>query len=462
MTYLTPANLISGGKNISVLVVAGHLILHLVFIFGIIFGSSDLASAQSLAIVHGTIIDVTDFGASENDISDAVILIQDGTIRAVGKRGTVNIPTDYKIIDAQGKYIIPGLIEGFGTVKNQSYANAYLYMGITSVIGIEDGRRGTQKKVTPPCPHVFKWTMVPPKRSVYRSESDLLLAMKKIRKNNIEVIQLMYPLKTEQVELAVRFCRENRIATIAELGHTPYRKAIAFGVDAVVHTQRYLLDVAPESMQSQVADDPFGLPAKLYNRWLINLDLNQEGFQKYALLLSNSGIGLIPTLSLYGYFLPGSENPWKEPIAKILNSNDIHEPVNPSTGNPDVTPKAETYRRILSNKFMEIEREFFRAGVRYLTGSGTDVFGTMPGISLHREIQLLTQVGLTNRQAIAAATGNFSRIFRWSDFGVIKPGGRADLLVLNDNPLTEIQNLKKIHLLVLQGKLIDREKLLVP
>ncbi len=67
---------------------------------------------------------------------------------------------------------------------------------------------------------------------------------------------------------------------------------------------------------------------------------------------------------------------------------------------------------------------------------------------------------LATGQAIAAATGNFSEIFRWHDVGTIKPGCRADVLVLDENPLADTQNLRKICLLLLQGKIIEHEKLL--
>jgi len=44
----------------------------------------------------------------------------------------------------------------------------------------------------------------------------------------------------------------------------------------------------------------------------------------------------------------------------------------------------------------------------------------MPGISLHQELELLTKIGLSKRQALAAATSNFSEIFKWKDFKIIK------------------------------------------
>jgi imidazolonepropionase-like amidohydrolase len=72
------------------------------------------------------------------------------------------------------------------------------------------------------------------------------------------------------------------------------------------------------------------------------------------------------------------------------------------------------------------------------------------------------QVGLTNRQALAAATGNFPALFRWPRFGRLKPGFRADVLVLDANPLTDIKNLKRIRHLFVRGQLVDREQLLGP
>ena len=109
---------------------------------------------------------------------------------------------------------------------------------------------------------------------------------------------------------------------------------------------------------------------------------------------------------------------------------------------------------------MGIEERYRRAGAKYLTGSGTSAFGTMPGISLHTELQLLIRIGVPPRQALAASTGNFGEIYRWKKVGQVKAGYNADLLVLNENPVKDISNLKKIRLVILNGEILDREKLL--
>jgi hypothetical protein len=101
---------------------------------------SPLTHSETIALIGGRAIDVSNFGDSHSDLEDVIVLSDGERISAVGSRDSIIIPEDARIIDIRGKYIVPGLIEGFGIVKNQSYANAYLYMGVTSIIGMSGGR----------------------------------------------------------------------------------------------------------------------------------------------------------------------------------------------------------------------------------------------------------------------------------------------------------------------------------
>ena len=110
---------------------------------------------------------------------------------------------------------------------------------------------------------------------------------------------------------------------------------------------------------------------------------------------------------------------------------------------------------------IRIEERYRRPGAHYLAGSGTSAFGTLPGISLHNELRMLTGIGLTPRQALAAATSNVGEVFRWPAVGQIKPDYDADLVVVDGNPTTDIANLKKIRLVILNGEVLDRQPLLI-
>ncbi|MES1211020.1 MAG: amidohydrolase family protein, partial [Acidobacteriota bacterium] len=171
-------------------------------------------------------------------------------------------------------------------------------------------------------------------------------------------------------------------------------------------------------------------------------------------------MGLIPTQSMMYLDLPGHENPWKEPIAAILDPKDINFPANPATGERD--PGGRPPRPEAAKRFLELDTHYRKAGAKYLAGSGADAFGTLPGISLHTELALLTRIGLTPRQALAAATGNVSELLGWSEVGQLKAGSNADLLVLDADPTQDISHLKKIRMVLLNGEILDRERLLHP
>jgi hypothetical protein len=107
------------------------------------FGLSPISAstAEKLVLVGGTIVDVSNFGKSESDIKDSIIVIHHGKITAAGPKGKIKIPVSARVLNISGKYVIPGLSDAFATQNNQAHANAYLYMGVTSIIGINLGLR---------------------------------------------------------------------------------------------------------------------------------------------------------------------------------------------------------------------------------------------------------------------------------------------------------------------------------
>jgi hypothetical protein len=111
-------------------------------------------------------------------------------------------------------------------------------------------------------------------------------------------------------------------------------------------------------------------------------------------------------------------------------------------------------------RLWRINQTIFAAYPHYLAGSGADADGTMPGISLHTELEMLVRLGLTPREALAAATNNYALQFGWNELGQITPGRRADILVVDGNPAANIWNARRISGIVLEGNIIDRNSLL--
>jgi imidazolonepropionase-like amidohydrolase len=94
--------------------------------------------------------------------------------------------------------------------------------------------------------------------------------------------------------------------------------------------------------------------------------------------------------------------------------------------------------------------------VRILAGTDAGVPGTAHGASLHHELELLTQCGLTATQALAAATAVPAAWFGLSDRGRVAPGRQADLVLVRGDPTTDITHTRSILAVWRRGQRIDR------
>jgi imidazolonepropionase-like amidohydrolase len=84
----------------------------------------------------------------------------------------------------------------------------------------------------------------------------------------------------------------------------------------------------------------------------------------------------------------------------------------------------------------------------------------MPGSGLHLELTLLHRIGLSPREAIAAATSNFADTYGWRDVGRIEPGRVADVLILDADPRSDLAALNHIDRIIFRGSMLNRQSLL--
>jgi len=412
-------------------------------------------------IKGGTIIDVSNADDNIKDIVNGFILFSGNEIIKKGAYDkNIVFPKNTKIINAEGKFIIPGLIDGFAVQNNQFYANAYLYSGITTLIGVDGGRRGWFYPDAKPGPDFYMLESV---GDEVKSDSAHINDLKEIYDEGYKIALLKYKLNPAQVKLLNKEAKKLGMGTIGELGYTSYAEGIKIGVDAFVHTTRYSLDIAPKEMREAVAEEPFSNDLNSakwkYYQYLYQLDTSDKSLIQHAENIASGNTYLMPTISLlYGDF-PEHKNLWDEDVATILNPKDINNPLNTITGNHDYSKEVQDNYTAMALQELKIENVYQSTGAKYLAGSGTDVWGTMPGISLHTELELLNKIGLENRKVLAAASSNFSDAFGW-ETGRLEPGYEADILILDKNPLLDIKNLKQINTLINNGQVINRGDLL--
>jgi imidazolonepropionase-like amidohydrolase len=115
-------------------------------------------------------------------------------------------------------------------------------------------------------------------------------------------------------------------------------------------------------------------------------------------------------------------------------------------------------RRAIRRELEAVVGQMHRAGVTLVTG--TDLAHILhPGFNVHDELQALVQAGLTPADALRAATINPARLFPSLEAGDVAPGRRADLLLLDGNPLDDIRNTARLRGVILGGRVFDRAAL---
>jgi imidazolonepropionase-like amidohydrolase len=127
----------------------------------------------------------------------------------------------------------------------------------------------------------------------------------------------------------------------------------------------------------------------------------------------------------------------------------------------NVRPKAQQVIAEIKPRLRELQAVtgmMSRSHVKLL--AGTDLsFLIAPGFSLHDELALLVDAGLSPAEALQAATASPALLFPARESGSIAAGRRADLVLLDANPVEDIRNTQRIRAVVLRGKLLDRKAL---
>jgi hypothetical protein len=267
------------------------------------------------------------------------------------------------------------------------------------------------------------------------------------------------------------------LVTYGEFVSTPYKVGIEAGVDVLLHMGRYELGLIPDELQRPLVEDSEGMAANTaydYSERLPPTDLHLRG---YARLLAAHHAALMPTFSLHFLELPEHRNLWKEPAAALLDPAHLSRPPDRTSGElvyplPPWTHRLpamgqryveESLRKKASQSAMRlwhINQTIFSAYPHYLAASGAPAQGTMPGISMHTELEMLVRLGLSPREALAAATNNYAIQFGWNELGQIAAGRRADILVVDGDPTENIWNARRISGLIMDGNVMDRDALL--
>ena len=403
----------------------------------------------TFALVGATVIDGTGAAPKPNQ----TVVISGGRIAAVGDSADVSIPPGARSIDATGQFLIPGLWDLHVHTRSEGIDHLRLLLvnGIT-----------TARDMAGPWSHlpvVKKWQdeiargeRIGPRlltagplldgpgspwshAAIVANPEEGRSAVRRLRAEGADFVKVYSRLSRESFFAIVD---EAKSVGLPIAGHVPNAVSVTEASAAGQRSVEHLTGIRVWSSD---------------RREEIIRDENR--LEEIALVLRRNGTSVVPTLSLYWNQLGRARQD-----AQFIEADRLRYV-------PEAYRTAWMRARALS---VERESVWFESAVE-LVGllhadgvsilAGTDVVKPffVPGFSLHDELSLLVGAGLSEIEAIQAATRNAARFAGMDDVGTIERDMVADLLVLDANPLENIGNTRTIAAVMSAGRLIERNKL---
>jgi imidazolonepropionase-like amidohydrolase len=441
----------------------------------------------SLAITHVTLIDAT--GAAPQ--TDMTIFLVDEQVAAIGPSKSVFIPRKTKTLDGTGKFLVPGLVDmhvhltgaGEPTGSRDFILPLLLANGITTVrdmggdlesliklrYEIEHGQLEAPRIVfagpyldgNPP---FFQPSLV------VTDSAEATEDVRSLISRGADFIKVQSNLSRDAYFAIAGVCSREHITFV---GHVPDHVTASEASDAGQKSIEHLTGVlrACSSDEPLLIRKQFAVGPKkattgqsldrelLWQRELLQSYSDQQATELIRKFLRNQ-TWQVPTLILLrnDAFPTPEADPSRDPRQKYIPRQVL---ANWQKGVKDRDKGATTQEFSLRSSLMRaslgIVGKMNTAGVPILAGTDTTAPFVFPGSSLHEELALLVQAGLTPMQALEAATKLPAEFLgKQQTQGTIEQDKIADLLLLDGNPLDDIHNTQKIRAVILRGKLLDR------
>ena len=402
--------------------------------------------AATIALVGGTLID----GTGAAPLPDAVVVIHDGKIVAVGPRDKVKIPKDANVVDAHGKTILPGLWDMHAHFEQVEWGPIYLAAGVTTVRDC-----GNEFEfITAVRDAIAQGRGLGPRlllAGIVDGTGTLALGVQRVDtpEQAREWVDRYHAAGFQQMKIYSSVKLENLKAVADEAhrlgmtvtGHVPEGlnayQVIEAGQDQINHIG-YIADIMKPALPADASRmDRYKATA--------DIDLDSPEAKKALAFLKEHHTVVDPTMALMEFFTATAAKPpatFEPGVLKV--APELAEQL---TDVAPSTERSEIGEKVFA-KELAIVGALHRAGIPIV--AGTDQ--TVPGYSLHREMELYVQAGFTPMEAIQAATIVPARVMGVDkELGTVEQGKRGDVILINGNPLDDIRNARNVEYVITNG-----------
>ena len=451
-----------------------------------------LIGFQLFSLEAGIVIEnITLIDAKNGTRTNQTVSIENGVIQSIGS-AKLDME-DSQIIDGEGKYLIPGLWDAhvhltfIPEIDHETHFKLYLKNGVTSIRDtgailsklqpslnfIEENPNTTPRlfyagPLIDGADRVYKG-MEPgfPNLSIGIDEtSNIPEVVDGLVKEGVTFLKSYEMLTRETYLELLKVAGQNGLRVT---GHVPLsidlEEAIEAGLGGMQHVRNMdlacakdadnLLDDRQVSLENEASIAGSALRTHIHSsqRYYAIDNTDDERCLRIIMKLSEYGVFQTPTLTIntfdsrrfyadpkwretYQDLPEAAENNWMQGSLKLANI--------------DVTENAKKF----DAWSLSLVNKMHQEGVKIIAGTDTPIGYLTPGYSLHKELELLSEAGLSNMDVLRSATITPAEFFGMENqMGTIEVGKLADLVILDKNPLMSISNTQSIHRVIVKGQI---------